>query len=178
MHVCTRQWMVEHTWWVEHWHWHIRPGTAGPGDPRLLATMAQLQYNRATWQLSISSDTVNIIGQVSGDHGSPHQRGSGGLHPHGQDQHGGVRQEFENKVRPWLRLDSKHFSYEWVNYSSACNVKHNEGFLIYMIIRFLCNEVTRQKLYVWLWILLLRHWDNSQRQRLEWIWVEHKIEQL
>ena len=33
-------------------------------------------------------------------HGPAHQRGPGGLHPHGPDQHGGVPQEFENKVRP------------------------------------------------------------------------------
>ena len=40
-------------------------------------------------------------------HGAPHQRRPRGLHPHGQDQHGGVHQEFEKKVRPVLSVFSR-----------------------------------------------------------------------
>ena len=98
-----------HTW---HRAW------AGPGMITLAWPSQRQLHHSFSNQESLSdwalSEVIIIIISDTSDpghhHGATHQCRPRGLHPPGQDQHGGVHQEFENKVRL--------LSFLWMSYSS------------------------------------------------------------
>ena len=107
----TRQWAPAgpepgHTW---HWAWagpardNITPGTA---------TTASVPGSQSPpeHQCEVTSRDHCDTSDPGHHHGAPHRCRPRGLHPPGQDQHGGVHQEFENKVRL--------LCFSWMSYSS------------------------------------------------------------
>ena len=74
-----------------------RQSGAVAAPPKIYSSFSITRCHTRTTYHTVNTPAVTL----NHHHGHTHKCRPGGLHPHGEDQHGGVHQEPENKVRSW-----------------------------------------------------------------------------
>ena len=105
--------------------WHDLLSTPGAGEQCRHQSSVSSSESESVSETTLSCDHSDPPPWHHHQHGAPHQHWSRGLHPHGPDQHGGVLEEFENKVRHqqtlslvvWADDSSTDFSIFWATWS-------------------------------------------------------------